>query len=173
MSRTTSRTPSTPSTALCRDKAALLVVMLRLAGFDAFPTLIDTGAKKDPEVAQPYFDHAIVAVREPDGTYMLMDPTDENTTKLLPAYLDDKSYLVATPEGDPLRTSPVDPAESNLMRIETRGRINATGGCRPRRCCASKVSTTTPTAAGSPRSSRRTGAAFSKWSRNGPCPARA
>ncbi len=110
---------------VCRDKAALLVAMLCVAGFEAFPTLIDTGAKKDPEVAQPYFNHAIVAVREAAGTYTLMDPTDENTTQLLPAYLDDKSYLVATPEGDPLRTSPVDPAESNLMRIDTRGRVNA------------------------------------------------
>ena len=110
---------------VCRDKAALLVALLRGAGFEAFPTLIDTGVKKDPEVAQPYFNHAIVAVREADGSYTLMDPTDENTTQLLPAYLDDKSFLVATPEGDPLRTSPVDPAESNLMRIDTTGRINA------------------------------------------------
>ena len=110
---------------VCRDKAALLVVLLRLAGFEAFPTLIDTGARKDPEVPQPYFNHAIVAVREPEGRYLLMDPTDENTTTLLPSYLDDKSYLVASPDGEPLRTSPIDPADHNLMRIETRGRVNA------------------------------------------------
>ena len=47
---------------VCRDKAALLVAMLRLAGFDAFPVLIHVGAKHDPEVPQPFFNHAIAAV---------------------------------------------------------------------------------------------------------------
>lgn len=110
---------------VCRDKAALLVALLREAGFDAFPTLIHAGFKKDAEVPQPYFNHAIVAVREKDGTYTLMDPTQETTTELFPAHLNDKSFLVATPEGDPLRTSPISPAETNLMRVETRGRVNS------------------------------------------------
>jgi len=112
---------------VCRDKAALLVAMLREAGFDAFPTLIHTGAKKDPEVPQPYFNHAIVAVRNADGHYQLMDPTDENTRQLLPAYLNDKSYLVATPEGEQLLTSPFIPASKNMMHIKTDGMIGADG----------------------------------------------
>ena len=49
---------------VCRDKAGLLVAMLRLAGFKAFPVLIHVGAKLDPEVPQPFFNHAIVAVEE-------------------------------------------------------------------------------------------------------------
>jgi transglutaminase-like putative cysteine protease len=113
---------------VCRDKAALLVAMLRLAGQEAFPTLIHSGPKKDEEVPQPYFNHAIVAVRQSGGDYLLMDPTDESTAALLPAYLNDKSYLVATPEGDRLRTSPIEPAENNLMRIETVGALDARGG---------------------------------------------
>ena len=35
---------------VCRDKAALLVAMLRLAGIEAYPVLIDVGPKKDAEV---------------------------------------------------------------------------------------------------------------------------
>ena len=49
---------------VCRDKAGLLVAMLRLAGFQAFPVLINVGAKLDPDVPQPFFNHAIVAVEE-------------------------------------------------------------------------------------------------------------
>jgi len=112
---------------VCRDKAALLVVLLRLAGFEAFPALIDTGAKKDPEVPLPYFNHAIVAVRQPDGDFLLMDPTSETANKFLPAYLNDKNYLVATPEGTSLRTSLIDPAENNLLRIVTRGSLGDGG----------------------------------------------
>jgi transglutaminase-like putative cysteine protease len=111
---------------VCRDKAALLVSMLRAAGFESFPVLIHTGARKDPEVPQPAFNHAIVAVRTGEG-YQLMDPTDETTKDLLPAYLHNRSYLVASPEGDPLRLSPVAPATNNLMRVETRGYVDGEG----------------------------------------------
>lgn len=112
---------------VCRDKAALLVAMLRLADITAYPVLIHNGPRKDAEVPQPYFNHAIAAAANPDGSYALMDPTDENTKDLFPAYLCNQSYLVARPEGDGLRTSPIVPAEQNLLRVETRGRIDARG----------------------------------------------
>ncbi len=111
---------------VCRDKAALLVALLRLAGIEAFPVIIHAGPKKDEEVPAPFFNHAIAAARL-DGQYILMDPTDETTRDLLPSYLGDKSYLVATPEGDPLRTSPIVPAEENLVKIRTEGRITDDG----------------------------------------------
>jgi transglutaminase-like putative cysteine protease len=109
---------------VCRDKAALLVSMLRLAGFDARPVLIYVGPKKDPEVPQPWFNHAITAVRNEDGSWQLMDSTNENTRDLLPAYLSDRSYLVATPEGATLQTSPVVPPEKNLLTIEVDAALN-------------------------------------------------
>jgi transglutaminase-like putative cysteine protease len=112
---------------VCRDKAALLVAMLRLAGLSAFPVAIENGARKDDEVPQPYFNHAIAAVDNGEGTYLLMDPTDESTKDLFPAYLCNQSYLVARPEGDRLRTSPIIPADQNLVRIETRASLNASG----------------------------------------------
>jgi len=112
---------------VCRDKATLLVSMLRLAGFNAFPVIINAGPKKDEEVPQPYFNHAITAVKGDDGEYILMDSTDESTKRLLPAYLSDCSYLVATPEGDPLRTAPIIPAEENMMIIDNVGIIDENG----------------------------------------------
>lgn len=112
---------------VCRDKAALLVAMLRLAGVEAYPVLIMNGPRKDPEVPQPFFNHAIAAVRNRDGSYQLMDPTDENTKELFPSYLNNQSFLVATPWGETLMTSPVDPAEKNMVRISTTGELDARG----------------------------------------------
>ena len=112
---------------VCRDKAALLVAMLRLAGFEAYPVLIMNGPKKDPEVPQVFFNHAVSCVAEGDGKYILMDATDENTRELFPTYLNDQSYLVARPEGDKLRTSPVETAEKNMLHIQTSGHLNADG----------------------------------------------
>ena len=67
---------------VCRDKAALLVAMFRIAGIKAYPVLISVGPKMDADVPLPYFNHAIVAVETSNGGEgggcMLMDPTNEN-----------------------------------------------------------------------------------------------
>ncbi|HVV70570.1 MAG TPA: DUF3857 domain-containing protein, partial [Verrucomicrobiae bacterium] len=112
---------------VCRDKAALLVSLLRTAGLNAYPVLIDVGAKKDPEVPEPFFNHAIVSVDLKDRDYVLMDPTDENTRDLLPASDRNQSFLVCRPEGETIRTSPILPAEQNMVRIKTTATLNAAG----------------------------------------------
>ncbi|MEI8289195.1 MAG: DUF3857 domain-containing protein [Verrucomicrobiota bacterium] len=112
---------------VCRDKAALLVAMLREAGLNAYPVLINVGTKRDAEVPDPGFNHAIVGVELEKGDYVLMDPTDENTRDLLPSTDRNQSYLVCRPEGDRLRTSPVEPPERHLMRVKTAGTLSAAG----------------------------------------------
>lgn len=108
---------------VCRDKAALLVGMLQIAGFKAYPVIINNGPKKDIAVPQPYFNHAICCVESSDGSYTLMDPTDENTKRIFPAYLCNKSYLVAKPKGETLLTSDIIPAKRNMMKITTTGTL--------------------------------------------------
>ncbi len=106
---------------VCRDKAALLASMLRIAGFEAYPVLIRAGrSKMDQDIPQPFFNHAVTAVREGED-YVLMDPTDESSRDLFPSYLSDCSYLVATPDGDCLRTSPVPPAKDNVVKVDGSG----------------------------------------------------
>ena len=134
---------------VCRDKAGLLVAMLQLAGFKAFPVLIHVGAKLDPEVPQPFFNHAIVAVERKavvgsssrtkedsnihcttttsNYDYLLMDPTNENTKDLFPSYLCNNSYLVCRPEGENLATSPVPPPEENALDIESSAALSRDG----------------------------------------------
>ena len=112
---------------VCRDKAALLVTMLRLAGFKAYPVLINNGPKKDIEIPNNFFNHAISCVENEDGSYTLMDSTDENTKDIFPAYLSDKSYLVAKPEGETLLTSDIISPKKNLMEITTTGEVNKKG----------------------------------------------
>jgi transglutaminase-like putative cysteine protease len=112
---------------VCRDKAALLVAMLRIGGYKAFPVLFLNGPKKDKEVPNNFFNHAICCVQNPNGSYSLMDPTDETTAKLLPSYLCDKSYLVCTPTGETLMTSTVRKVEKNMLHISTVGKVTATG----------------------------------------------
>ena len=115
---------------VCRDKAALLAAMLRIAGFNAFPVLIHAGAKLDPEVPQQFFNHAVVAVDVASAgapEYILMDPTDENAKDIFPSYLGNCSYLVCRPEGDVLRTSPVTSPEKNAIDAVTEGSLSEDG----------------------------------------------
>ncbi len=114
---------------VCRDKAGLLVALLRVAGFEAYPVLIQVGEKMDPDVPTPYFNHAIVAVvdeKDPKN-YILMDPTDESSKDLLPSYLNGRSYLVARPEGEELRTTQIVSADANAVVAETTGQIQKGG----------------------------------------------
>jgi len=104
---------------VCRDKAALLTAMLRLAGFKAYPALFMANSPKDKEVANIYFNHAIVAWETAPGQYQLMDPTFETTTEFLPGYLAGFPFLAAKPEGDTLRLAPQVKAETNLLDINT------------------------------------------------------
>lgn len=109
---------------VCRDKAALLVTMLELAGFKAYPVLFMAGDPKDDEIPNGYFNHAVTAVELGKKNYVLMDPTYESTRDLFPAFQADMSYLVAHPQGEKLRRSPLVPASANSTRITTTGKID-------------------------------------------------
>jgi mRNA-degrading endonuclease HigB of HigAB toxin-antitoxin module len=108
---------------VCRDKAALLAGMIRLADIKAYPVLIMAGNKKDKEVPDCRFNHAITCAVTKDGETILMDSTDETTKDILPAYLSNKSYLPAKPSGSDLLTSPVIPASDNLLQSDTSGEL--------------------------------------------------
>ncbi len=112
---------------VCRDKGALLVAMLRKAGFNAFPVLINAGSKRAPEVPIPYFNHAIVAIDMGNRDYRLMDPTDDTARAELPGYLSDCTYVVCRPEGETQQTSPVPPANDNLLEVVSVGTLDAAG----------------------------------------------
>lgn len=106
-------------TGVCRDKAALIVVMLREAGIDANMVLINTSRKLDYEVPMSYFNHAIAGAKLKNGEIILMDPTDETTKDIFPQYLMNKSYILASKEGEDLKLTPVIPADKNILSIET------------------------------------------------------
>jgi transglutaminase-like putative cysteine protease len=112
---------------VCRDKAALLVAMLRTAGLKAYPVLVNVGSKKDEEVPDAGFNHAIVGVEMKKGQYLLLDPTDEHARDFQPWYDGNQSFLVARPEGEVIHTSAYEPPEKNMMSIRTTGVLTAEG----------------------------------------------
>jgi len=118
---------------VCRDKAALLVSMLRLAGFKAAPVLIRVGDKIDKEIPLPYFNHAIVAVIDEHGKALhFLDPTSETSRQFLPDYERECSYLIADSQnGNLALTPPVPPAKNSFImdvtdELSPDGKLNGT-----------------------------------------------
>ncbi len=113
---------------VCRDKAALLVCMLRLAGFRAVPVLISMGNKLDKEIVVPYFNHAIAAILDTEGNPVyFLDPTSETSKQLLPDYDRNSSYLIADKRGSSLGVIPSNVPEKNLIVIKIKDRLKKNG----------------------------------------------
>ena len=104
---------------VCRDKAALLVAMLREAKISADVILISVGSQLDFEAPAPWFNHAIVMAYGIDGKpEYFLDPTNENTKDFLPAYEEDCSYLIASKKGVKLAIVPVSKPSKNNMSVK-------------------------------------------------------
>ncbi|HEY0140796.1 MAG TPA: DUF3857 domain-containing protein [Thermoanaerobaculia bacterium] len=123
--------PRTPQTVLgnrygdCKDKATLLVAMLRQAGLSAHVALLRAGEDFDVPRELPglgMFNHAIVVV-DPSGpgdTAIWVDPTDEySRAGELPTMDQGRLALIASGKTTALTETPVAPSTSNRV-VETR-----------------------------------------------------
>lgn len=115
--------PRTPAETLknkygdCKDKATLLVAMLRKAGIPAHVALVRSGQGYDVEADLPgfgYFDHVIVVTDGPNP--MWIDPTDEFArVNELPDSDQDRLALIARPDTTSLTRTPAYDAKANRI----------------------------------------------------------
>lgn len=110
----------------CKDKHTLLASLLNAAGFEAYPVLINSSRKIDPEMPSPsQFDHVITAVHTAQGLSWMDTTSEVAPFRMLSANLRKKQALLAPREGSPdgaprLLETPADPpfASSHLVEIE-------------------------------------------------------
>ena len=101
----------------CKDKATLLVTMLRAAGIPAYVALLNAGARNDVPVDLPgmgMFDHAIVYV--PGKPDLWIDATDQYA-RLGRLPMDDQGRhaLIARPESTALTMTPESASKDNVL----------------------------------------------------------
>ncbi|HEU5336653.1 MAG TPA: DUF3857 domain-containing protein [Terriglobales bacterium] len=95
----------------CKDKHTLLQALLKAEGYNAYPALINSSRKLDPNVPSPaQFDHLITAVPRGNGLQWLDTTTEIAPFGMLVATIRDKQALVM-PSDKPasLVTTPADP----------------------------------------------------------------
>ncbi len=112
---------------VCKDKAGMLVTMLRVLGLEAFPALTMAGSRVEP-IPADQFNHTVVAVRNDDGSFRVLDPTWAPLSRELWSSREALQGLVyGTPDGETLTLSPYVPPEANELAWRSDGRLTDDG----------------------------------------------
>jgi hypothetical protein len=112
---------------VCKDKAGMLVTMLRAAGFESYAAMTMAGSRID-RIPADQFNHSVTVVKRKNGEYMLLDPTwvpfvrEEWSSRE-----QQQNYLMGLPEGADLMETPISPAENHYFRITGTSQIDREG----------------------------------------------
>jgi transglutaminase-like putative cysteine protease len=102
---------------VCKDKAGMLVTMLRAAGFESYPAMTMAGSRID-YIPADQFNHSVTVVRLSDGEWHLLDPTwVPFLRELWSSAEQQQNYLMGIPGGADLAITPISPAENHYIKI--------------------------------------------------------
>lgn len=112
---------------VCKDKAGLLVAMLREAGFESYIVMTMAGAEVFP-IPADQFNHAVTSIRKKDGALQLLDPTWMPKSRDNWSTFESLQHVVyGTPEGVPLARSPYCPPETNFANWKIESDVRGDG----------------------------------------------
>lgn len=103
---------------VCKDKAGMLITMLRAAGFEAYPAMTMAGSRID-RIPADQFNHCVTVMKsKQDGKYHLLDPTwVPFVRELWSSAEQQQNYLMGVPEGADLAETPVSNPQNHYLRI--------------------------------------------------------
>jgi tetratricopeptide (TPR) repeat protein len=113
----------------CKDKHTLLSALLRAAGIQSYPVLIDSSRKLDEDIPSPaQFDHVITIARI-DKDWVWLDATSEVAPFALLLYpLRDKQAVMASDDANGgLRRTPANAPVKNLVAFSMDGTVSESG----------------------------------------------
>jgi len=102
---------------VCKDKAGMLITMLRAAGFESYPAMTMAGSRID-RIPADQFNHSVTVVKLHSGEYKLLDPTwvpfvrEEWSSRE-----QQQNYLMGLPQGADLLETPISAPENHYFRI--------------------------------------------------------
>lgn len=112
---------------VCKDKAGLLVTMLRVLGHESYAALTMAGSRVDA-IPADQFNHTVTVMRDKKGDFQIFDPTWVPTYRDLWSALEqDQGLVYGTPEGQPLVLSPIYDPESNRREVKAETKISVDG----------------------------------------------
>lgn len=111
---------------VCKDKAGMLVTMLRAAGFTSYPAMTMAGSRID-RIPADQFNHCVTVIKI-KGKYHLLDPTwVPGVRELWSSAEQQQQYLMGVPEGADLKTTPLSPPKKHYLTYIIRSKISSNG----------------------------------------------
>jgi len=112
---------------VCKDKAGMLVAMLRAAGFKSYAAMTMAHERID-RIPADQFNHSVCVVQHRNGQYELLDPTwVPGVRELWSSAEQQQGYLMGLPNGADLMETPVSPAANHYLRIIGKSKIKKNG----------------------------------------------
>ncbi len=116
---------------VCKDKAGMLITMLRAAGFESYPAMTMAGSRID-RIPADQFNHSVTLVKV-DNQYHLLDPTwVPGVRELWSSAEQQQEYLMGVPEGADLMSTPISAAENHYLRYRLDSTVGNNGTLRGR-----------------------------------------
>ncbi|HTV59070.1 MAG TPA: DUF3857 domain-containing protein [Verrucomicrobiae bacterium] len=113
----------------CKDKHTLFAALLAASGVKAYPALVNTNAKIDPDVPSPaQFDHVITAVPQGQG-FLFLDTTPEVAPYgyLIEELRGKNAFVVPDTGPTQLVETPLDPPFHSYFHFVADGSLGADG----------------------------------------------
>jgi len=102
---------------VCKDKAGMLITMLRAAGFDSYAAMTMAGSRIE-NIPADQFNHSVTVVKRRSGEYMLLDPTwVPFVREEWSSAEQQQNYLMGLPEGADLMITPISEPENHPLKI--------------------------------------------------------
>lgn len=112
---------------VCKDKAGMLITMLRAAGFKSYPAMTMAGSRID-YIPADQFNHCVTVVKLRDDKYHLLDPTwVPFTRELWSSAEQQQQYLMGVPEGADLLTTDLSAPEKHYLKIDANSALSVDG----------------------------------------------
>ncbi|MEE4196871.1 MAG: DUF3857 domain-containing protein [Bacteroidales bacterium] len=102
---------------VCKDKAGMLITMLRAAGFESYAAMTMAGSRIE-DIPADQFNHSVTVVKRRNGEYMLLDPTwVPFVREEWSSAEQQQNYLMGLPEGADLMITDISPPENHPLKI--------------------------------------------------------
>lgn len=112
---------------VCKDKAALLISMLRMAGLEAYPAMTMAGSRIE-SIPADHFNHCVAVVKDDSGVYIPLDPTwVPFNRELWSSAEQQQNYLPGVPESSDLCLTPLSPAENHYLKLNSKATLREDG----------------------------------------------
>ncbi len=112
---------------VCKDKAGMLVTMLRAAGFKSYAAMTMAGSRIE-NIPADQFNHSVTVVKLRSGEYKLLDPTwVPFVRELWSSREQQQNYLLGLPQGDILRETPVSSPDNHYLKINNKAILDTEG----------------------------------------------